>query len=398
MVTDPTRASQLAANLWKLYTMQVVYWFLLIMPVLVLFYREIGLSLQDVFVVQAFFSLCIILFEVPSGYFADRLGRKRSLMIGSIFGALGFGVYAFCYSLPQLLLAQFLIGIGASFISGSDSALLYDTLLELGREGEYQKLAGRYGGIGNFSEGTAALIGGALAMISLRTPLYGEAVLVLAVIPVVWSLVEPERHRMQEHDSSFAAVLKIVRYALHGHREIKWLILYSSLVGTSTLTIVWFVQPYFLAVELPLVWFGSAWALLQFAVGFFAFNAYRIEAALGRRWSLISLILLSAAGYVLLSQLQALWAAPLLLIFYLVRGINGPVVNDYVNRCVSSEIRATVLSVKALVGRLMFAAIGPAAGWVSDTYSLGTALLLCGLTFLLFGVIFLLFLHRNDVL
>jgi predicted MFS family arabinose efflux permease len=392
------RGSALHSNLWKLYLIQACRWFLLLMPVLVLFYQENGLSLQDVFSVQAFYSVCVILFEVPSGYFADRLGRRRSMVIGSICASLGFWVYAFACGLPHFLLAQLLIAAGASFISGSDLALLYDTLTQLKKQNQYQKIAGKLGSAGNFSEGIAGILGGFLALVSLRTPLYYQAALTLVAIPLAWSLVEPVRKTASTPESSFRAILKIVRYALHGHSEVKWLILYSSLVGTSTLTIVWFVQPYLQAVALPLAWFGVAWAVLQFSVGLFAINAYRIEALLGRKTALIGLILLAAAGYILLSWFQALWAVLFLFIFYLVRGINGPVLNDYINRCVTSDIRATVLSVKSLVGRLMFVCLGPLVGWISDTYSLSTAFLVCGLTFLSFGVLFLFFLHKNKVL
>ena len=58
--------ARLHGNLWKLYAMQACRWFLLLMPVLVLFYQEIGLDLQDVFAIQAFYSVCVILFEIPS--------------------------------------------------------------------------------------------------------------------------------------------------------------------------------------------------------------------------------------------------------------------------------------------------------------------------------------------
>jgi MFS family permease len=128
------------------------------MPVLVLFYQENGLDLQDVFIVQAFFSVCIIVFEVPSGYFADRLGRRQSMLIGTISAAIGFGIYAFSDTLPEILCAQFFIAIGGSFISGSDTALLYDTLIELKQADQYQRIAGRLGSIGNFSEGIAGLV------------------------------------------------------------------------------------------------------------------------------------------------------------------------------------------------------------------------------------------------
>ena len=378
--------------------MQACRWFLLIMPVVFLFYQDNGLDLADLLTVQAFYSLCVILFEVPSGYFADRLGRRSSLLIGAICASIGFWVYAFAEVFADFLVAQLLIAIGSSFISGSDSAMLYDTLIELKRRGEYKRVAGRYGSIANVSEGIAALVGGSLALISLRAPLFGQAVLMLFVIPLAWSLVEPTRKTAAASQGSFKAVFKIVRYALHGHAQIKWLILYSCLVGTSTLTIVWLVQPYLIAIELPELWFGPVWAVLQFSVGLFAFCAHRIEAVLGRRASLISLILVSAAGYIMLSQFQALWATVFFMVVYLVRGINGPVLSDYINRCVESDIRATVLSVRSLVGRLMFIIVGPMAGWVSEAYDLSTAFLVCGLTFSGFGVLFLFFLHRNKVL
>ncbi len=167
---SPPAVRALRANLWKLYLIQVCRWFLLLMPVLVLFYQENGLGLQDVFIVQAFFSVCIIVFEVPSGYFADRLGRRRSMLVGTTCGSLGFGIYALSHTLPEILCAQFFIALGGSFISGSDSALLYDTLIELKQSEQYQRIAGRLGSIGNFSEGIAGLLGGFLALISLRTP------------------------------------------------------------------------------------------------------------------------------------------------------------------------------------------------------------------------------------
>ncbi len=390
--------SALHHNIWKLYVLKALRWMLLIMPVLIPFFQENGLDMQDILILQAAFSVSLIVFEVPSGYIADVGGRKLTLVIGSAIGAAAFVLYATAYTFYEFLLVELLLGIGGSLISGADNALLYDTLLELERKEQFQKYAGRLGSVGNFSEGIAAIIGGELALISLRTPLYVEAVLMVLTVPVAFALVEPARHEIANRESRFTSILRIVQYALHGHAEVKWLILYSSLVGLSTFVVVWFVQPYFQMVDLPLRYFGIGWAVLNFSVGVFALMAYRVEGLIGRRWSLIFFIFLSSLAYLLLSQFQTLWALPILFIFSLVRGINGPVLNDYVNRLVSSDIRATVLSVKNLVGRLMFVIIGPAIGWVNDTYSLGTALFISGVAFLFFGMLSLLCLYRNKVL
>ena len=385
-------------NIWKLYLHNSLRWMLFIMPVLIPFFQENGLDMQDILILQAAFSMSIIVFEVPSGYIADVVGRKFTLIIGSAVGAAGFVMYATAYSFYEFLIVELLLGIAGSLISGADTALLYDTLLELKRKGQFAKYAGRLGSTGNFSEAIAAIIGGELALISLRTPLYVEAALMVLAVPIAFTLVEPARHKIAGRESSIAGILRIVRYALHGHAEVKWLILYSSLVGLSTFVIVWFVQPYFQAVELPLRYFGIGWAVLNFSVGVFALMAYRVESLLGRRWSLVFLIVLSSSAYLVLSHIQALWALPVLLTLSLVRGINGPVLNDYVNRLVSSDIRATVLSVKSLVMRLMFVVIGPVIGWIHDSYSLGTALFISGVSFLFFGMLSLLFLYRNKVL
>ncbi len=74
------------------------------------------------------------------------------------------------------------------------------------------------------------------------------------------------------------------------------------------------------------------------------------------------------------------------------------VLNDYVNRVVSSDIRATVLSIQALSWRAVFALLGPLIGWMSDVYSLSFALFASGMIFLCLFLISLTFLARNHIL
>ena len=77
-------------NLIRLYILKVSHWFMLTMPIVVLFYKDNGLDMQQVFILQAIYSIAIVALEIPSGYFADVLGRKNSLIAGSILGFAGF--------------------------------------------------------------------------------------------------------------------------------------------------------------------------------------------------------------------------------------------------------------------------------------------------------------------
>jgi len=46
----------------------------------------VGLDYKGMFILETIFSVCIILFEIPTGVIADKFGRKISLFLG----ALGF--------------------------------------------------------------------------------------------------------------------------------------------------------------------------------------------------------------------------------------------------------------------------------------------------------------------
>jgi iron complex transport system ATP-binding protein len=51
----------------------------IMLPVIVLFWRENGLDLFDIFLLQAIFAVANVLLEVPTGMVADRLGKRTSL-------------------------------------------------------------------------------------------------------------------------------------------------------------------------------------------------------------------------------------------------------------------------------------------------------------------------------
>ena len=54
------------------------------MPIIVLFYEDHGLGLQDVFILKSVYSVAAVALEIPSGYLADVWGRKKSLILGCI--------------------------------------------------------------------------------------------------------------------------------------------------------------------------------------------------------------------------------------------------------------------------------------------------------------------------
>ena len=94
------------SNINKLYIIKIAKWFMLTMPILMLYYQDCGLSDAEAFRLKACYSVAIVVFEIPSGYFADLFGRKLTLVIGAVLGTLGFLVYATMSGFTAFLVAE----------------------------------------------------------------------------------------------------------------------------------------------------------------------------------------------------------------------------------------------------------------------------------------------------
>ncbi len=372
-------------NIPKLYIIKIAKWFMLFMPFMIPFYQDNGLDLAQISLLKAIYSISIVVLEIPSGYLADILGRKKTLLIGSLLGFFGFATYSFSYGFVGFLIAEIILGFGQSLISGADSAMLYDTLDDLKRKDEYVKYEGRVISIGNISEMAAGLIGGLLVTISLRVPYIAQTAVAFIAIPASLTLIEPKKNA-KVVKMGFSHILNIVKYSLVENKNLRWNILHSSIIGACSLSMATLVvQPFLKEINLPLTYFGIIWVVLNFIVGAIAFYAYKIERQLKKVKSLILISAIMPLGYIFLSQIFSYWGLIILIVFYISRGFATPVLKNYINQLTDSNVRATVLSVRNFVIRIFFAIIGPFIGWYTDLFSLQGAVFITGLVFLLFA-------------
>ena len=373
-------------NLTRLYIIKIAKWFMLFMPIVVPFYMANDLGMKEVILLQGIYSIAIVVLEIPSGYVADVLGRRKTLLFGSMFGFFGFLTYSLGHGFWGFLVAEIILGFGQSLISGADSAMLYDSLLDMKKEKQYIKYEGRITSLGNIAEAIAGTLGGLLAGLSLRAPYIGQTMVALIAVPAAYMLVEPVRHKAMQI-LRFKDILRIVNNSLFKNRKLQRNIFFSALIGTTTLTMAWFVQPIFQRIGLPIELFGISWTVLNLLVGLTAAVAYKIEEKIGEKYSILIIAILIPASYLAISPIEGYGAFIILVIFYILRGFATPVLKDYINRLAESDVRATVLSVRNFIIRLNFALIGPFLGWYTDHYTLKQALFLAGIIFLTLSIL-----------
>jgi len=113
------------------------------LPIILPFYQDhLGLTFHDFLIGESVFAAMMILLDVPTGWLADQWGRKKTLISGAF--VFGLGILALYYSIGfwTVILAQGVVGIGSSLMTGANSALLYDSLLAAKREAEFRQKEG----------------------------------------------------------------------------------------------------------------------------------------------------------------------------------------------------------------------------------------------------------------
>ena len=126
-----------------------------------------GLPLWQVGVVEGIFLITSFLFEVPSGAIADLLGRKNVMIAGRICSAISAVINLFSNNIFGFSVGFMISALGYNLNSGSEEALVYDSLKQTGCEDEYLKVNSRLNLIIEISQGLATFIGGVLAEYSL---------------------------------------------------------------------------------------------------------------------------------------------------------------------------------------------------------------------------------------
>lgn len=372
-------SKRLPQNTVQLYLIKVAKWFNLIMPIVVLFYQENGLNMSQIFILKSVYSIAMVATELPSGYLADVWGCRRTLLIGAVLGTLGMTIYSFSAGFASFLMAEVVLGIGFSFVSGADSAMLYDSLKAENRENEYTKFEGRITSAGNFAEALAGVLGGFLATYALRTPYFFQIGVAAIGIPAAVMLKEPQ-HAIERTHLKMKEILSIIAVT-YRQREMRSAILISSFTGAATLTYAWFVQPYFQEAGVPVSVFGILWTALNLMAGVLSMFSYKVEQWLGMRKTLLLIVIFISTGFLLTALEISLAGIAILFFFYMIRGVATPVLKNQINQYTDSKVRATILSIRNFEIRIIFAAIGPALGYLTDTFSLKTALIVSGIIY-----------------
>lgn len=348
----------------------------LFLPVLITFFVGRGLDFTHIALLNTVYALTAIAFEVPTGALADRFGRCRAMMLGSLLMAIGCVVDYNGRDFWTFALGEGLLALGMTLTSGADSAYLYDLLLAHGREHEYRRHEG--------SATAAKLLGAAAALVAggfvgrhAPAATYAATACVCAAAALV-AMMMREPPFVREDDSDFLHGMAHAARAVASRPPLRFAVGFSVLVFTLLRMGIYLYPPYLGNAGLGTAWTGVVLAVLS-VVG--AVAAQRIEAVrrlVGEARLVWGLPLAIAASYFVLGRWFAVWGVALLAVQSMANGLYSPFSKELLNREIAdSGQRATVLSVESMARRLAFGAFAPIAGVLIDAHGLGAGLYLC---------------------
>jgi len=387
------REQKLQKNIWKFYLYRLCSSMIFIIPIFVLFLQENGLSMTQIMILQSVYTGIVMLTIVPAGIFADFIGRKTAIVLNSIVYTVAWLMYASGYNFWNFFIAEIIMALSASLWSASGTAFFYDNLKELNRESDFKHVYGNLMTVNHIVWGIAAFIGGYMATFSLRLPFFLTAIPVALSIIVSLSLTETKNYKHAE--TNYLDHLKDAARFTWGHVKVKSFIIYTAIMGLVFSGAFMLYQPHLKEIQVPLLYFGAIFMVMDFTAAFAAKMAYRIEAWLGERRILISLSALAILAFIGMSFNIIYFGIAFIFMISIVGGISHPVITDYMNKHISSHHRATVLSLKDLARSFISTIFVPFIGVIVDLWSLSHAFIcLAILVLIAVSILFYLF-HIN---
>lgn len=346
-----------------------------------LFLLDAGLSNLEAFAANAFFSIGMVLFEVPTGVVADTLGRRVSYLLGTVTLAVTTLLYYWLWVIEAPFwgwaVVSVLLGLGFTFFSGATEAWLVDALTATGYTGSLERVFGRGLALSGAAMFIGSIAGGVVAQATdLGVPFLLRAAILIVMFVVAAVLMRDlgftpagRAHPLRATKQVFQSSL---RYGL-GRPAVRYVMFASFFTSGVGFYVFYALQPYL--VEL---WgdaeaysiAGLAAAILSGAQVIGGLCAPWVRRRFRRRTTTILLsLVVSTAVLLALGFNRSFWLALVLLVLWgLVDAAAGPVQQAYLNDMIPSAQRATVLSFDSLLGSTGGAVIQPVLGRSADLW------------------------------
>jgi len=359
---------KLEKNQLKLYLFEFFICFHLISGVLIPFFMYWGkLQFVEIMFLQSYFTIMIMVFEIPCGAISDYISRKFSLVLGGVANIFAALIYA---SYPQIFI--FMIGetfwaLSAALISGTNESILFDTLKRMGKEHKISKQSAIMHTAMLIGVGISAPIGSIIgAMISL------PAVMFFMIIPftlgaiISSTIIEPNHFLEKAEKQSYLRIIISGFGELKNNNSLRILALEFISVDAIVFFILWTYQVYLENIGVALTFYGFISALMTLMQIVVINIIPKVERRYTNKKLFIQIYtLIPAIGFILMGFVSYIPLSIVLILIVIGFGFSRKILFvKSINFQIESENRATVLSTINMAGSLLRTVLYPFIGYL----------------------------------
>lgn len=353
-------------------------------PVSAVFLISRGLNYSEIFTLESVLLFSILLVEIPSGVWSDKVDRKVPIVLGFALSAVSNIIYALGQGFAWYAMSYCISGFSIALLSGILEAYVYESL---GKDAD--KLAtgvfGFYGSLELIGGVLASLCGSYLAHLNIAFPAYATAIasfigfLLMVRLP---SIPVSER----EHGTIKSSFLKDLT---RGARVLISTPVLAFVSITSSASFVLFNavytlnQPLYEQTNLPMSYWGLLSSVALILAAIYSYFSDKIESYLGRSKALFLAFIIGAAGFALMAVPSSIVVAIGFLLAVVGMNGRGPITSAVANSLIPSDYRSTVLNIASSLGSLIGMACNPIIGWGVDRNVATTTVGIAGILILI---------------
>jgi MFS family permease len=376
-------------QVWKIYAFEFLKSLHFFGAILIPFMTEWGkLNLEQIFILQSWFLFWIFVLEIPTGTFADKFGRKFSLVLGGILNGAAALLYIYQPTFEAFLVAEFVWALSSAFTSGADEAILYDTLKSERQEKRSKQAFSWQESIGLIAIALGSTIGGLVVKpFGITFPYYLTAATMILSGILALTLREPPIHTEKKKPGFWTVMQDGIGY-IRGHKTLQILAIDMISISVVSYFMIWLFQPLLQNAGVGIEYFGIIHAgIVAAEIGMLALYP-RIEKWLGNKKRLLFHTSAFTGVFFILAGLTTF--IPLLILAILLGGGIGltrrPLLSSYMQKYIPSEKRATITSGISMIRTLSIAGANLVVGKLAQ-WNVQNTMIILGIAAIAFALI-----------
>ncbi|WP_242943759.1 MFS transporter [Peptoclostridium litorale] len=371
-------------NIYLMYVIVFLQGFVFYGPVATLFRQARGLSMSEIFFIESISWVLMIILEVPWGWFSDRFGYKKTLVLANILFFVSKIVFYMSHSFGMFLFERVLLSVVMSGLSGCDIALIYSSI----KENEVQNVFGRYSAFGTLGFFMACISSSFIIPISLEfTALFTIFPYALAaILSLFLEEVKDFKKESPKFRESFTQAFKDTSIII-------FIISIGLVMEVFQAVTVFLNQSQYLKSGIDPRYFGAILASVQM-IRLFSAKSDNMSKKFGNTGAIIILnATMVISCVILIFTSNAILSIISVTFISLCAALIGPIETDIKNKHIRVSSRATILSIYSMSSGMISSLGNVIIGKAAD-YSIEMGFATCCAMSIL-GLALMLIYHRN---